>query len=70
VIATDDVPEMLVFWTLVAVMVAVAAVVGAVKSPLELIEPALADHVMAELYAPVPWTVAAHCDVAPATIEA
>lgn len=51
-------------------MVAVTAVVGAVKRPLELIEPAPADHVTAELKDPVPWTVAAHCDVALGATEA
>jgi hypothetical protein len=45
----DAVPEILVFWTLVAVMVTVAAAAGAVKSPLALMVPALADHVTAEL---------------------
>lgn len=37
---------------------------GAVKSPAELIVPALADQVTAELKFPVPFTVAAHCEVA------
>lgn len=40
------------------------------KVPLELIVPALADQLTAELYVPLPCTVASHCDVAPgATME-
>jgi len=44
--------------------VAAPAVAGAVNSPLALTVPSLADHVTAELYFPVPFTVALHCDVA------
>jgi hypothetical protein len=43
----------------VAVMVAFSAEV-AVKTPDEAIVPPVADHVTAELYAPVPMTVAEH----------
>ena len=46
-------------------MVTEAATAGAVKRPLELMVPALADHVTAELKLPVPCTVAVHCEVAP-----
>lgn len=53
---------------LVAVMVAVAAETGAVKSPVELIAPTLADHVTDELKLPVPCTFALHCDVPPPAI--
>jgi len=42
-------PEIVVVWALVAVTVTPPAEVGAVKSPLELMEPPLADHVTAEL---------------------
>lgn len=49
---------------LVAVTVTVPAELGAVKSPLALIVPALADQFTAELKAPDPWTVALHCEVA------
>jgi hypothetical protein len=54
---TDAVPDFVVFWVLVAVMVTVPAAAGAVKSPppaLALIAPAPADHVTAELKLPVP----------------
>jgi hypothetical protein len=43
------VPSLVVSWTLVAVTVTVPAEAGAVKSPLGLIVPPLADHVTAEL---------------------
>ncbi len=46
-------------------MVTAPAAVGAVKSPAELMPPALADQVTAELKVPVPFTVALHCAVAP-----
>jgi hypothetical protein len=46
---TDTVPDLAESCVLVAVTVAVAAVAGAVKSPLELMVPALADHVTVEL---------------------
>ena len=45
-----------------------AATAGAVRRPLELMVPALADHVTAELKAPVPCTLAVHCEVAPGLI--
>lgn len=37
---------------------------GAVNAPLELMVPALADHLTAEFRSPVPCTVAVHCEVA------
>jgi hypothetical protein len=55
---------------LVAVTVTLPAAGGAVKSPLAVMVPPLADHVTAELKLPVPWTVAAHCDVEPALTAA
>jgi hypothetical protein len=45
-------------------MATAPAATGAVKSPLELMVPALADQVTAELKLPVPFTVALHCAVA------
>lgn len=57
-------PAIALFSTLVAVMVAVPADADAVKSPAELMVPAVTDHVTAELKLPVPVTVGAHCDVA------
>lgn len=45
-------------------MVTAPAAAGAVKSPAELMVPALADQVTAELKFPVPFTVALHCAVA------
>jgi hypothetical protein len=45
-------------------MVTAPVAVGAVKSPAEVMAPALADHVIAELKFPVPFTVALHCAVA------
>jgi hypothetical protein len=54
---------------LVAVTVTTPADPGAVKSPLALIMPAVADHVTAEVGFPV-LSVALHCDVAfTATID-
>ncbi len=47
-------PDTAGFCVLVAVMVAVVAEAGAVKSPVELITPTLADHVTDELKLPVP----------------
>jgi hypothetical protein len=47
-------PDTAGFCMLVAVMVAVAAEAGAVKSPDELIMPTLADQVTEELKLPVP----------------
>jgi hypothetical protein len=51
---TADFPAMAGFCVLVAVMVAVAAEGGAVKSPPGLIVPTLADHVTDEEKLPVP----------------
>ncbi len=51
---TADFPDTAGFWVLVAVMVAVAAERGAVKRPVELIVPTLADHETDELKLPVP----------------
>lgn len=47
--ARDWVPDMAVFWALVAVMVTFPAEAGAVKRPLVVMVPALADHFTAEL---------------------
>jgi hypothetical protein len=46
---TDALPDLVVSWTLAAVTVTVAAAAGAVRSPLAVIVPALADQVTAEL---------------------
>jgi hypothetical protein len=46
---TAAVPDFVVSWVLVAVTVTVPAVAGAVKSPLALMVPPLADHVTEEL---------------------
>ena len=54
---------------LVAVIVAVPAVVGAVKRPFALIVPAEVFQVT-DLLEVVPWMVAVSCFVAPVTIEA
>lgn len=43
-------------------MVTFAGDEGAVKAPLEVMVPALADHVTAEFELPVPCTVALHCE--------
>ena len=51
---TEAFPDFVVSCTLVAVMVTAPAVAGAVKSPVELIEPAATDHVTAELKFPIP----------------
>lgn len=61
---TVAVPDLVVSWMLVAVTVTLPAVAGAVKTPLALIVPALADHVTAELKLPVPCTAALHWEVA------
>src|SRR5438270_12908446 len=61
---TVALPDCVVSWTLVAVTVAAPVVAGAVNSPVALMAPSLADHVTAELYFPVPFTVALHCEVA------
>jgi hypothetical protein len=59
------VPERLASWVLVAVMVTLAAVPGAVNRPLALMAPPpVTDHVTAELKLPVPCTFALHCEVA------
>ncbi len=47
-------PDTAGFCVLIAVIIAVVAEEGAVKSPVELIMPALADHVTDELKLPVP----------------
>jgi hypothetical protein len=52
--ATTDCPDTAEFCVLVAVIVAVAAEVGAVKSPVGLIVPIFADQVTDELKLPVP----------------
>lgn len=52
-------------WTLVAVTVTLTGDEGAVKVPVEVITPALTDHVTAEFRVPVPCTVALHCEAAP-----
>jgi small basic protein len=49
VTATVAVPDLVVSWVEVAVMVTVPAVLGAVRSPEELIVPALALQLTAEL---------------------
>ena len=51
-------------------MVTFAGEDGAVKAPLEVIVPALADHETAESGLPVPCTVALHCEPAPGAIVA
>ena len=51
---TADFPETAGFCVLIAVIIAVAAEEGAVKSPVGLIVPTLADHVTDELKLPVP----------------
>ena len=61
---TIAVPDLVVSWVLVAVTVTVPGKAGAVKIPLALILPPLADHVTPELKPPVPRTDALHCDVA------
>lgn len=66
----DDLPDLVVSWVLVAVMVTVPEDEGAVKRPLEFMVPLLADHLTLVLYPPVPWTVALHCEVEPVpTVE-
>lgn len=59
VIVTVAEPDLVESSVDVAVMVAFSAEV-AVKTPDEAIVPPVADHVTAELYAPVPMTVAEH----------
>jgi hypothetical protein len=51
---TVALPDLLTFWVLVAVIDAMPDEDAAVKSPLALIVPALANHVTEELNAPVP----------------
>ena len=51
---TVPVPDLVMSCVLVAVTVTVPAVAGAVRSPLALMVPPLADHVTAELKLPVP----------------
>jgi hypothetical protein len=45
----DVLPDLLGFWVLVAVTVTGPVLTGAVKTPLELTVPLLADHMTAEL---------------------
>jgi hypothetical protein len=67
---TVALPDFVLSWVLVAVMVTFPAIAGAVRTPAAVMEPALVDQVTAELYDPVPCTVAVHCVVAPAlTVE-
>jgi hypothetical protein len=61
---TVAVPDFDASCLLVAVIVAAPAAAGAVKRPVELMLPRLADHVTAELKFPEPFTVALHCEVA------
>ena len=51
-------------------MVTFSADEGAVNAPLEVMAPALADHVTAESVPSVPSTVALHCDFAPGATDA
>lgn len=67
---TDVLPDLLGSWVLVAVTVTGPVVTGAVKTPLELTVPLLADHTTAELSTSEPATVAVHCEVAFAAIAA
>ena len=60
---TVVVPDLVVSCVDVAVIVTELALLGAVKLPEELIVPALALHVTAELKLPVPATVALHWEV-------
>ena len=57
-------------WTLVAVTVTLTGDEGAVKAPVEVMTPALTDHVTAEFRVPVPCTVALHCEAAPGATAA
>jgi hypothetical protein len=52
--ATEAVLDLVASWVLIAVTVTVPAAAGAVKRPLVLMVPPLADHVTAELKLPVP----------------
>lgn len=65
---TDAVPDIALSCVLVAFTVTCAGDDGAVKTPPELMVPALADQVTAE--APEPPTMALHCDVAPGATDA
>ena len=60
--AIDAVPDFVVSSVDVAVIVAVPAAVG-VNTPEDVIVPSDAAHVTAELYDPVPFTVAAQVEV-------
>lgn len=62
-------PDLLESSLLVAVTVTVAAELGAVSSPLPVIDPPLALHVTVELKLPVPSTLTLHCEVAPGVTE-
>ena len=59
---TDVLPDLLGSCTLVATTATEDALAGAVKAPLELIVPLLADQVTTELKLPVPETTAWHCE--------
>lgn len=62
----EAVPDFVGSSVLVAVTVTFAAAEGAVKIPVEAMEPPPAtDQVTAEVKLPVPWTLAAHWEVAP-----
>lgn len=63
-------PDFVESCVLVAVIVTLPDEPGAVKSPLELIAPALAAHFTAELKLPVPCTCAVHCEVPPVFTDA
>src|SRR5579859_6372764 len=60
---TEAVPDLVVSCVLVAVMVTEPAVAGAVKRPVALIVPAVADQFTVALKVPVPCTVELHCAV-------
>jgi hypothetical protein len=60
---TGALPDLVVSCVLVAVTIKLPTAGGAVRSPLELTVPLLADQVTVDLKLPVPRTVALHCDV-------
>jgi hypothetical protein len=66
---TDAVPDFEVSWVEVAVITAVPTPAG-VNTPEELIVPSVAPQVTAELYDPVPCTVAAQLDVCVVRMDA
>jgi hypothetical protein len=63
------VPNLVASCVLVAVTVTLPAEAGAVKTPLVVTVPLLADHVTAGLKVPEPFTIAVHWDVALTAIE-